>query len=106
MSKYKVIDLWNERYGKCDEVRDYAGRLMKKSACGNQFSDYEPTIDHIRPIADGGKDVKENIVICHYKTNEEKADKFPHWKANGLCFNAKKNSNHQNSYSISKEGQK
>jgi 5-methylcytosine-specific restriction endonuclease McrA len=88
MSKYKIIDLWNEWYGKTEEISDYAGRIIKKSACGNHNSNYEPTIDHIRPLSDGGQDVKENIVICHYETNYEKADKFPHWKANGKRFHA------------------
>ena len=29
-----------------------------------------------------------NIVICHRDTNEEKADSFPYWKANGKRFHA------------------
>ena len=48
MYKYSVKELWNERYGAREEVRDYAGRLMLKSACGNPHSVYQPTIDHIR----------------------------------------------------------
>ena len=35
MSKYSIKDLWNEIYGTREEVYDYAGRLMLKSACGN-----------------------------------------------------------------------
>ena len=31
MSKYRTIDVWNERYGNKENVYDYAGRLMKKS---------------------------------------------------------------------------
>ena len=63
-------------------------RLMKKSACGNPNSTYHPTFDHIRPLSAGGCDVLENIIICHRDTNEEKADHFPHWKANGARFHA------------------
>ena len=100
MSKYSIKDLWDERYGNQEMVMDYAGRPMLKSACGNLHSTYQPTIDHIRPIADGGKDTKENIVICHYETNEEKADRFPHWKVNGLRYHAKKTKGIQNGYSI------
>ena len=84
MSKYSIKGLWNEIYGTKEDVYDYAGRLMLKSACGNPNSAYQPTIDHIRPIANGGKDVKQNIVLCHYLTNEEKAIKFPHWEVYGL----------------------
>ncbi len=100
MSKYSVKEFWNEKYGKKEEVRDYAGRLMLKSACGDPHSNYQPTIDHIRPIADGGKDTKANIVICHSLTNEEKANSFPHWKVNGLRCHAKKIKDMPNGYEI------
>ena len=88
MSKYSTIEAWNEIYGDVDEVRDYAGRIMKKSACGNPSSRFHPTIDHIRPLSYGGLDVMENIIVCHRDTNEEKSDRFPHWKANGERFHA------------------
>ena len=88
MSKYRTIDVWNAVYGKQENVRDYAGRLMKKSACGDPNSAYHPTIDHVRPLSAGGADVLGNIVICHRDTNEEKGDKFPHWKTNGQNFRA------------------
>ena len=86
MSKYRTIDVWNEVYGAKESVYDYAGRLMKKSACGDPASAYHPTLDHIRPLSQGGSDVLGNIVICHRDTNEEKADHYPHWKANGKRF--------------------
>ncbi len=88
MSKYKTIDLWNRFYGKKQETYDYAGRLMKKSACGNPNSAYHPTIDHIRPLSNGGCDILDNIIICHRDTNKEKADHFPHWKTNDISFHA------------------
>ena len=72
MSKYRTIDVWNEFYGKKESVYDYAGRLMKKSACGDPNSAYHPTLDHIRPLSAGGCDVLGNIEICHRDTNEEK----------------------------------
>ena len=88
MSKYKTIDVWNICFGKAQEVYDYTGRLMKKSACSNPNSAYYPTIDHIRPLSKGGADVLENIIVCHRDTNEEKKDNFPHWKANGKSYKA------------------
>ena len=88
MSKYRIIDLWNERYGNRERVYDYAGRLMCKSACGDPESAYHPTLDHIRPLSAGGSDVKGNIEICHRDTNGEKGDSFPHWKTNGKHFYA------------------
>ena len=90
MSKYRTIDVWNEFYGKQETVIDYAGRVMKRSACGNPNSSYYPTIDHIRPLSAGGSDVLGNIEICHRDTNEEKADLFPHWMANEKRFHARR----------------
>ena len=103
MSKYSIKELWNETFGEQENAYDYAGRLMLKSAFKNPRSAYQPTIDHIRPISDGGKDTKANLVICHYLTNEEKADKFPHWKVNGIRCHAKKEKGVQNGYTIIKE---
>ena len=103
MSKFSIIKLWNEFFGTEDEVYDYAGRRMLKSACGNPNSAFHPTVDHVRPLADGGKDVKENVIICHHLTNEEKADSFPHWKASGKRFHARKKKGSSNGYEIVKE---
>ena len=55
MSKYSIKELWNERYGNQEQVHDYAGRVIMKSACSNPNSKYYPTIDHICPIADGAR---------------------------------------------------
>lgn len=45
MSKYKTVEVWNRVFKEKQEVYDYAGRLMKKSACGNPNSSYPPTLD-------------------------------------------------------------
>ena len=90
MSKYNTIDVWNKLFGNTEEIIDYAGRLIKKSACNNPNSMYFPTIDHIRPISKGGVDSINNIIICHRDTNAEKADKFPHWKSNGRRYHAER----------------
>ena len=90
MSKYNTIEIWNKVFGNKTEVYDYAGRLIKKSACGNPHSKFFPTIDHIRPLSKGGSDILENIIICHRDTNEEKADHFPHWKANGAHYHTRR----------------
>ena len=100
MSKYRTIDVWNEFYGNRESVYDYAGRLMKKSACGDPHSAFHPTIDHIRPLSAGGCDVLGNIEICHRDTNEEKADSFPLWKANGKRFCAKRIKGKRTDYEI------
>lgn len=88
MSKYNTVDVWNAVFGRKEEAYDYTGRLMKKSACGNPNSRFHPTLDHIRPLSQGGSDVIENIIICHRDTNEEKANHFPHWETNGKRYHA------------------
>jgi hypothetical protein len=98
MSKHSTLDIWNKMYGSQEDVYDYTGRLMKKSACGNPKSAYHPTLDHVRPLSDGGTDTDENIIICHRDTNGEKADHWPHWKANGKCFCGKAKKKIKNGY--------
>ena len=90
MSKYSTKEVWNELFGNKETIVDYAGRVIKKSACGNPNSIYYPTIDHVRPLSKGGSDVIDNLIICHRDTNEEKADNFPHWKANCKRFHARR----------------
>ena len=103
MSKNRIIEIWNNRYGNTEEIVDYAGRVIKKSACGNPNSKFHPTLDHIRPLSKGGRDILENIVICHRYTNEEKSDRFPHWTANGTRFIAFRVRGTRNAYKIYKE---
>ncbi len=102
MSKFTNLELWNERFGNRESVFDYAGREMKKSACGNPNSSYHPTIDHIRPLSNGGSDVKGNIEICHRATNEEKGNKFPCWNTNGKNFKAVRVKGTRTDYKIEK----
>ncbi len=102
MSKYRTIDVWDKFYGNRETVKDYAGREMKRSACGNPNSSYHPTLDHIRPLSAGGSDVIGNIEICHRDTNAEKADKFPHWKTNGINFRAERAKGTRTDYEIIK----
>lgn len=90
MSKYSLHQLWEECFPNQAEAYDYAGRRMIKSAIGNQYSKFCPTIDHIRPLSQDGKDSLENIIICSRITNEEKGDSFPCWQANGKQFQARK----------------
>lgn len=103
MSKFTTLELWNEQFGNKEQVYDYAGRLMLKSACGDPNSRYHPTIDHVRPISNGGKDVKENIVICHRKTNEEKGDSMPHFMANGIKYKIVRKKGTSLGYEIKKD---
>lgn len=100
MANHNLIYLWEQIFPNCNEAIDYAGRRMLKSAIGNQRSSYCPTIDHIRPLSQGGKDTLENIIICNRLTNEEKADSFPTWSANSQRFQAKRVRGSSDEYDI------
>lgn len=86
MSKYKTVKVWNKVFGNRETVFDYAGREMRKSACGDPHSAYHPTLDHIRPLSLGGSDVAGNIVICHRDTNAEKRINSRIGKQTASCF--------------------
>lgn len=100
MSKHNLTALWDSVFPNQNEVYDYAERRMVRSAIGNPNSSCCPTIDHIRPLSYGGKDSFENIVICNRITNQEKADSFPNWSANGKRFQAKRVRGTSNEYDI------
>ena len=61
------------------------------------------TLEHIRPLTKGRADVLENIIICHRDTNEEKADKFPHWKTNGERYHSERVKGSRVAYEIYKD---
>lgn len=100
MSQTTIERLWRERYGNREDAYDYSGRLMKRSAIGNQRSQYEPTIDHIRPLSQGGTDDEGNLEICNRITNLEKADRYSTWSANGKTFQAVRVKGNRSAYRI------
>jgi hypothetical protein len=100
MSRHNLHKLWNELFGNREDVYDYSGRLMKKSAIGNHYSAYEPTLDHIRPLSKGGKDVLGNVIVCNRITNQEKADKFSTWSTNDKTFQAIRIKGDRSAYTI------
>ncbi len=89
-----AMSLWKKRYGKATRVKDFAGREMDKGSYGNRNSEYGWNLDHILPQSQGGKDSEFNLICCHIKTNNEKADKYPVFNANGKAFEIVKVENH------------
>ena len=102
MSKQKSMDLnretamrlWNKSFGKETKVRDFAGRMMAKGAYDDRSSEFGWNVDHILPQSRGGVTADHNLVCCHIRTNDEKADSFPCFKANGIQFEIRKVQNH------------
>jgi len=79
---------------------DYSGREMRISDVGKHNSDYEPTLDHIRPLSQGGVDELDNLIICNRLTNFEKGESFSTWKTNGKRFQARRERGKKNKYTI------
>lgn len=90
MANHSIQELWKEKYGRKTSAVDYAGREMRITDLSHPKSEFEPTIDHIRPLSQGGTDNLENMIICNRLTNAEKKDIFPTWKANEKFFQAKR----------------
>lgn len=100
IDKEMALSLWERDYGRDVRADDYAGRPMDKAAYGNRNSQCGWNIDHIYPESKGGKSVPNNLICCNIQTNDEKADKFPAFKANGQIFNIVRVQNH---YEIKKK---
>ena len=94
INRENAMRLWEQRYGKETRVNDFAGREMDKGAYDQRGSKYGWNLDHILPKSRGGKDTESNLICCHILTNDEKADKFPCFTANGKRFEIVKVQNH------------
>lgn len=97
-----AMKLWNKTFGKEIKAKDFSGRQIAKGAYNDRNSEYGWNVDHILPQKLGGKTAEHNLIICNIKTNDEKADKFPGFAANGKRFTIVKVENH---YEIKPEKQ-
>ncbi|NPA24953.1 MAG: HNH endonuclease [Deltaproteobacteria bacterium] len=58
----------------------YWQRLLQQGIChycGRKFSPAELTMDHVVPLARGGKSVRGNVVVCCRECNSRKKYKTP-----------------------------
>ena len=94
LNRETAMRLWNKTFGKDTKASDFTGRKIVKGAYGDRNSDYGWNVDHILPVSHGGKTNDSNLVITHISTNDEKADKFPCFVANGINFEIIKVQNH------------
>ena len=86
--------LWCKSFGKATKATDFTGREIAKGAYNDRNSEYGWNVDHILPQSKGGKTADHNLICCHISTNDEKADKFPCFVANGIKFEIVKVENH------------
>ena len=94
LNRETAMRLWNKSFGKETKVKDFTGRTIAKGAYNDRNSEFGWNVDHILPQSRGGKTADHNLVCCHILTNDEKADKFPAFKANGFNFGIVKVENH------------
>lgn len=89
-----AMRLWNKSFGKETKAIDFAGRTIAKGAYNDRNSEFGWNVDHILPQCKGGKTADYNLMCCHILTNDEKANKFPAFRANNKTFEILKVENH------------
>lgn len=94
LNKETALRLWNKTFGKSIKATDFAGRQILKAAYNDRGSKYGWNVDHILPQSRGGKTADYNLSVCNIVTNDEKADKWPSFVANGRIFDIVKVENH------------
>lgn len=94
LNRETAMRLWNKSFGKETKVNDFAGRTIAKGAYNDRNSEFGWNVDHIFPQSKGGVTADHNLICCHIKTNDEKADKFPCFTANEKPFEIVKSENH------------
>ncbi|MBE7027150.1 MAG: HNH endonuclease, partial [Ruminococcaceae bacterium] len=94
LNKETASRLWVKQFGKKQKAVDFSGRTIARAAYNDRNSEYSWNVDHILPESRGGKTADHNLICCHILTNDEKADKFPCFKANGKEFEIQNRQNH------------
>lgn len=94
LNRETAMRLWVRDFGKAPKAVDFAGRGIAKGAYNDRNSNFGWNVDHILPQSQGGKTTDSNLICCHILTNDEKADRFPCFVANGDRFEIVKVQNH------------
>lgn len=94
LNKETANRLWVQQFGKRQKAIDFSGREIAKAAYNDRNSNYGWNVDHILPQTRGGKTADYNLICCHILTNDEKADRFPCFKANERAFEIQRRQNH------------
>lgn len=94
LNKETANRLWVKQFGKRQKAFDFAGREIAKASYNDRNSNFGWNVDHVLPESRGGKTADHNLICCSIKTNDEKADRFPAFKANGKQFEIQRRENH------------
>ena len=95
LNKETALRLWTQQFGSKQKALDFSGREIARAAYNNRDSTFGWNVDHILPQSRGGKTADHNLVCCLILTNDEKADRFPCFKANGKEYRIEKRQNHE-----------
>ena len=106
LNRETAMRLWNKSFGKDTKATDFSGRTIAKGAYNDRNSEFGWNVDHILPESKGGATADYNLICCHIKTNDEKADTFPCFNANGIAFEIVKVQNHYEIRAKSKKAEK
>lgn len=82
-SKKRAFWFWRHTYGESTVAQDFAGRIIAKGAYQDRNSEYGWDIDYTWPPK-RSRYIREKC--CNIRTIEERKNKFPCFKANGIAF--------------------
>lgn len=82
-----ALKLWESEIGKKEYAYDFAGRKIKRTDY-NIDNQVGWVVGYVKPVSCGGPTNIGNIIIMHYRTNEEKADNYPRFKVIGDEYEA------------------
>lgn len=94
INRENALRLWSKQFGRKTKVKDFAGRQIDRSAYDDRSSRFGWNVDHIYPQSRGGKTEDHNLVCCNIKTNDEKGNSFPCFRANRRAFEIHRRQNH------------
>ncbi|WP_406615651.1 hypothetical protein ACJA25_00425 [Mycoplasmopsis hyopharyngis] len=83
---------YEKKFGSDSNIEfDFSGRQMKKEYYNMQNQNEGWNIDHIRPLWEKGTNQECNLEIMNIKSNAEKSNHYPHFKANNQNWKVVRN---------------
>ena len=92
MTKEQALKIWFDEFGDVDYAHDFSGRKVKRDdyLVENQVG---WVVSYIKPLALGGINNSENVIILNHITAYEKADNYPDFEVVGVKYTIKYDSN-------------
>jgi hypothetical protein len=76
MEKNKALELWLDEIGNQAYSYDFSGKKIKMDDYLEK-NEVGWTVTYIKPLELGGEKNKGNVIIMHYRTQEEKGLNYP-----------------------------